>query len=598
MYKKLYIPITLIVALTLATPVMAQDGHSDPYWEASYWNNTTLSGTPVLQLQESALDHDWSTGSPGSGVNSDVFSARWTRYIDTAAGTYRFTATSDDGIRVWVDSALIINEWHDHGTTTYVADKYLTAGHHWVVVEYYENQGYAAAKLSWAPSSSPSTGNWYAEYFSNGALSGSPALTRYDDSINFDWGTGSPGGGIGSDWFSARWTRTLDLSAGNYRFSTTTDDGVRLWVNNHLLIEAWRDQGATTYTGDIYLSGGPVTIKMEYYENSGDAVAKLSWSTVGSPPSPPPPSGGVIVDNDHPGFVKGGSSSGWRTAYEGYNGSLLWTKNNDYARYNYNWARWYPSLSPGLYEVYVYIPERYTTTSNARYWVKHSAGYTLRIVNQNTTGSQWVSLGTYWFNGTDEYVSLSDVTYEPYLSRLIAFDAVKWELRSSSSSSPPPAPATSCSIATGSEFASRLNAYTDVRDRLGCPTAAPQQTWAAEEPFEHGFMIWQEDTHSVYMLYNNGNSYQIGLDPYVEGDPEDACPAVGSAPAGLFKPVRGFNRQWCNLPGVRDKLGWATGPEIGFDATWQRFANGHAFLSREGHIYAFFYNTETWAYIN
>ena len=66
MYKKLYIPITLIVALTLATPVMAQDGHSDPYWEASYWNNTTLSGTPVLQLQESALDHDWSTGSPGS----------------------------------------------------------------------------------------------------------------------------------------------------------------------------------------------------------------------------------------------------------------------------------------------------------------------------------------------------------------------------------------------------------------------------------------------------------------------------------------------------------------------------------------------------
>ena len=102
----------------------------------------------------------------------------------------------------------------------------------------------------------------------------------------------------------------------------------------------------------------------------------------------------------------------------------------------------------------------------------------------------------------------------------------------------------------------------------------------------------------ILRFLNDGNKYQIGLDPYTEGDPEDACPSVGSAPSGLFKPVRGFNRQWCNVPSVRDKLGWATGPEIGFDATWQRFANGHAFLSREGHIYAFFYATETWAYIN
>ena len=125
MHKKICILITLITALTLATPAMAQDGHSDPYWQASYWNNTSLSGTPVLQRQETALDHDWSTGSPGSGVTSDTFSARWTRYIDTAAGTYRFTATSDDGIRVWVDSALIIDQWHDHATTTYTGERHV-----------------------------------------------------------------------------------------------------------------------------------------------------------------------------------------------------------------------------------------------------------------------------------------------------------------------------------------------------------------------------------------------------------------------------------------------------------------------------------------
>jgi hypothetical protein len=138
----------------------------------------------------------------------------------------------------------------------------------------------------------------------------------------------------------------------------------------------------------------------------------------------------VIVDDRDSGMTKGGTPGGWRYVAEGYNGSLTWTRNNDYARYNYNWARWYPHLAARYYEVFVYIPYRYTTTSSARYWVRHAHGYTLRIVNQSTNGDRWVSLGTYRFvgNGT-EYVSLSDVTYEPRVSRLVAFDAVKWEPR-------------------------------------------------------------------------------------------------------------------------------------------------------------------------
>lgn len=427
MHKKITFLITLALALTLVNPALAQEEHSDPHWEASYWNNTSLSGTPVLQRQETSLDHDWGTGSPDPSVSSDGFSARWTKYIDVADGTYRFTATSDDGIRVWVDSTLIIDQWNDHATSTFTADKHLTAGHHWVQVEFYENAGFAAAKLSWAPVTSIS--DWRGEYFDNTSLSGSPALVRNDVQIDFDWGTGSPAlGTIGSDGFSVRWTRSVNLAAGNYRFTVTVDDGVRLWVNHHLLIESWRDQPPTTYTGDLYLPGGDIPIKMEYYENGGGAVARLSWSGSGSPP--PPPSGTVIVDNTDAGFVKGGAYGGWRTIYEGYGGSLLWTYNNDRVRSYYNWARWYPSLNAGRYEVFVHIPYRYTTTANARYWVRHSGGYTLRVVNQSLYDNDWVSLGTYWFSGTSaDYVSLADVTYEPYKSRLMAFDAVKWEPR-------------------------------------------------------------------------------------------------------------------------------------------------------------------------
>jgi hypothetical protein len=167
---------------------------------------------------------------------------------------------------------------------------------------------------------------------------------------------------------------------------------------------------------------------MEYYENGGAASARLTWTRIDSePPPPPPPVGQVVVDDSDPGFVQGGTSTYWHTAWYGQGGSLTWTKNNDRLRPRYNWARWYPGLQAGYYEVFVYIPEQYATTTNARYWISHHGGFTLRNVNQAANGGRWVSLGTYWFSGQGgEYVSLADVTYEPYVSRLIAFDAVKW----------------------------------------------------------------------------------------------------------------------------------------------------------------------------
>lgn len=425
MFKPMHLLIGL-AAMLLAASAQAQGigpEHTDPNWQAWYWNNTTLSGPPVLQRSEASLDYNWGRSSPDPSVNADHFSARWTRYVDVTSGTYRFTATSDDGIRVWVDGALLIDQWNDHSAQTFYADKTLSTGHHLVQVEFYENVGDAVAKVFWEPA--PVTiRNWRGEYFNNKTLSGIPALVRDDTQINFNWGEGSPAPGlVGADQFSVRWTRMLDLSAGSYHFTLTVDDGARLWVNGHLLIDAWWDQPPHTYTGDIYVPGGATSIKLEYYENGGGAVAQLSWIVS----SPPPPAGAVVVDDTDAGFVRGGSSTGWRFAPEGYGGSLTWTRNNDWARSNYNWARWYPNLAPGRYEVFVYIPERYTTTARARYWVSHYDGFTSRLVNQSTNGSRWVSLGTYRFRGTrDDYVSLNDITSEPRLTRLIAFDAVMW----------------------------------------------------------------------------------------------------------------------------------------------------------------------------
>jgi len=291
-----------------------------------------------------------------------------------------------------------------------------------VEVEYYENKGGALAKISWEPTSVPPD-VWRGEYFDNVSLSGAPRLVLGDSQIDFDWGYRSPAREIPNDRFSVRWTRMKYIEPGTYRFTATSDQGVRLWVNQHLLIDNWRDQAFASRSGTIYLQGD-IALKMAYYENGGVAAARLTWERHGQSPSPD----GVIVDDTDPGFTKGGSPTGWRTAGEGYDGHLTWTRNNDWGRSNYNWARWSPDLAAGRYQVYVYIPERYTTSSRTRYWVSHRDGHTLRLVDQSANGNRWVSLGTYWFTGSpgDDRVSLSDVTYEPYVSRLIAFDAVKW----------------------------------------------------------------------------------------------------------------------------------------------------------------------------
>jgi hypothetical protein len=96
--------------------------------------------------------------------------------------------------------------------------------------------------------------------------------------INFDWGGGGPNAcGIGSDNFSVRWTRDVYFDAGTYRFTVTSDDGCRLYVDGQPIFDKWFDQAPTTYEKEVSLSAGYHTIEMEYYEAGGGAVASLSW---------------------------------------------------------------------------------------------------------------------------------------------------------------------------------------------------------------------------------------------------------------------------------------------------------------------------------
>src|SRR5256886_12695595 len=85
---------------------------------------------------------------------------------------------------------------------------------------------------------------------------------RTDPNIDFDWGLGSPDPRIEPDTFSVRWTGNWDFGiAGTYCFTMTADDGMRVWVDNSIVLDAWILQPATTYVADLGLAAGRTLLR-------------------------------------------------------------------------------------------------------------------------------------------------------------------------------------------------------------------------------------------------------------------------------------------------------------------------------------------------
>ncbi len=295
-------------------------------FNACYYDNMDLTNLKVVR-NEPAIAFNWGSGSPDPSIGVDTFSARWQGNFTFEAATYTFTATADDGIRVFVDGNLLIDGWKDQAETTYTADLALTAGTHLVKVEYYENTYGAVAYMNWVKKSQPQTqppvqtpptqtppasdptvtppvsqppapalscdtvgeGSFIGCYYDNMDLT-NLKIVRNDPVIAFNWGNGSPDPSIDVDTFSVRWQGNFTFEAAAYTFTTTADDGIRIYVDGNLLINQWKDQAPTTYKADINLTAGTHLVKVEYYEKSFGAVANVSWkkSTTTQTTTPPP----------------------------------------------------------------------------------------------------------------------------------------------------------------------------------------------------------------------------------------------------------------------------------------------------------------------
>jgi hypothetical protein len=98
-----------------------------------------------------------------------------------------------------------------------------------------------------------------------------------------------------------------------------------------------------------------------------------------------------------------------------------------------------------------------------------------------------------------------------------------------------------------------------------CPSAPPQTIQAAYQAFEHGYMIWRQDTELIMIYFADTDTFMLRPDAYTEGD----ITFSEAPPEGLLQPINGFGKIWVEEEGIRDRLGWAMSAEEGYEMTYQ-----------------------------
>jgi len=346
-------------------------------------------------------------------------------------GSYLFVLSVDDGARVWFDGKLIIDAWnigrHDRLAAKVRVN---TGGNHEIQVAYFENKGRASISLEILQLGGEDdiVNAWRGEYFDNKNLQGDPVVTRQDGGINFNWGFGAPAAKVPRDNFSVRWTRSIYLQEGIYTFRVQHDDGLRIFIDGKIIYDSWFDQEVGYKTAVAPIKGGFRTFVVEYYDHTGNAVAQLQIDEdPGTYDDDEATDGaGIVVTVTSANFQwKGSNRFSGQNGYRG--GSYFYTNNTNGAPTNR--GRWNsPVSNAGNYEIFAYIPSHNSSTKSAQYRIYHFGRFIDRRVDQSRYSGEFVSLGTYYFDGgeSEEFVTLHNSTGENPGSTQVAFDALKF----------------------------------------------------------------------------------------------------------------------------------------------------------------------------
>jgi hypothetical protein len=244
-------------------------------WKGEYYDNPNLAGAPVMTRDDAGIDFNWGVGAPAQGVPADNFSVRWTRSVNMVEGAYLFRAVVDDGVRAWIDDIPVIDQWRDGSLTEFVGYRYLLAGRHDLRVEYYDRVGTAAIRFTWERITD--FPDWKGEYYSNLNMTPPPALVRNDAAIDFNWSDAAPAVGMPAENYAVRWTRQASFAGGLTRFYIGADDGIRVWLDQDLIFDRWRDQPYQEMVIERVVAAGAHFLRVEYYQHLGAARVSVRW---------------------------------------------------------------------------------------------------------------------------------------------------------------------------------------------------------------------------------------------------------------------------------------------------------------------------------
>jgi serine/threonine protein kinase/formylglycine-generating enzyme required for sulfatase activity len=275
------------------------------------------------------IDYLWGYDAPDPEVPKDNFSARWTGWLKAPRpGRYKIIAVADDGVRLWLDGKLLIDEWHGGWPARYAIELDLTGKPQALKLDYFEIRASAVMSLRWEqagrfqeraissdalfldeltaertavslPDGSPSGKECGLEVaFFEGIDFGRKLKTRVDTKVDWLWCWDAPDPEVPKN-YSARWTGLLKApQPGLYRLIVDCTDGARLWLDGNLVIDAWYGQPQGCYTAAVDLTGKAQPLKLEHFQVAGGGIISLRWQKYGGFREEPIPATAFFHERD------------------------------------------------------------------------------------------------------------------------------------------------------------------------------------------------------------------------------------------------------------------------------------------------------------
>jgi hypothetical protein len=270
---------------------------------ASYFSNTDLAGEPVLKRIDGPLDQRWSANKGPAGELRAPLSVRWEGFlIAEATADYTLITTGDDGVRLWLDGQKLIDKWVIRSSSADQVVVELEAERPYpIVIEFFDRGYLGEFRFEWqsdqierqlVPASALATGEiappapagepgLQARYFANQNLQGEPVLIQVEPLIDRSWGrSGGPTATMRAP-LSIQWRGSLIPPAdGLYTLITTSDDGIRVWLDGKKLIDRWVVRYASEDQATVDLKANRAyPLVIEFFDRGYNGTVRLEWQS-------------------------------------------------------------------------------------------------------------------------------------------------------------------------------------------------------------------------------------------------------------------------------------------------------------------------------